>query len=755
MSKDKSKQNEGEDKTRSASPSSDRPDLKVPRQLGQFYIQEEIGSGGMAAVFRAYDTSMRREVALKVLHPSLNLSVVGRQRFAREAWIAGRLSHPNIVEVYSRGGEEGVDFFAMELITGGSLADLIDLMRADEPKSGDTTEGISSERIRFIVKRFIGLCEALQHVHEKGFIHRDIKPHNILLSGSNATFKLTDFGIAHADDITKMTRAGDFIGTIKYMSPELLTAHRAKVDVRTDIYSLGITLYEAVSLKLPFRASTEQEFIGEILAGHAVPVRKFNKRVPRDLETVILKACHQDASRRYQTAREFADDLKCIIQNRPISAKREGPITAAVKFCKRQKAALVGTALSLAVAVLLFNQILSHKGRQSDLERIETTLLRIAEQGGSAYDINDQWARLSQLLRKELKENPVSRLSQLYHSASSKPVFTHLDYDLLSTARIKWRCDPVPLYNDWSERLSDSWKLSASLLEFALSVDNLQFRPAGMITDRYPGGGGCSLGDWILKLAPDVKAGRHQFVLQTVASHFIGAALYEDYESKDPQQTPIVTPGSDTLVMIDKSARGGSQSLLALDANLREVGATYVDTFSDTFHILLFDEYPEDFPNVISDSAAMPQVESSLSIDSMVIIKRSSDLYETILTGRMQPPPVPIAAEFTVASDIDSSVLLIGQLVYGRGIRLKYGGCTGGGGWFVARDSIVLSEGRSTNCLGLDSAAFSKLCSADKIRAHLRFTPSREVARHFGDIYEYWGHVINRQIDFVAVDSCQ
>jgi len=151
--------------------------------------------------------------------------------------------------------------------------------------------------------------------------------------------------------MTRMTRAGDFIGTVKYMSPELLAAHRAGIDKRTDIYSLGVTLYEALTLTLPFKADSEEKLIGEILAGHYIEARQTNRRIPVDLETVLMKASHHDPDLRYQTAAEFAEDLQRIIDGRPILARRQSAFSKGIKYVRRNYKAVLGIAAAVMVVV--------------------------------------------------------------------------------------------------------------------------------------------------------------------------------------------------------------------------------------------------------------------------------------------------------------------------------------------------------------------------------------------------------------------
>jgi serine/threonine protein kinase len=251
------------------------------RQLGEFRIVRELGRGGMGTVYEAVQTSLNRRVALKVLGPGLGLTDRAVQRFRREAEAAAKLHHTNIVPVYATGEANGCHFYAMELIDGPSLDHVIRQMRESRvpdhdpgpsadavatgpyipavvttPPSGSGSgagKGTSRERFDRIATMIADVADALHHAHTHGVTHRDIKPSNLMLS-SDGRLSVTDFGLARMLEQPGMTITGEFVGTPAYMSPEQVSAGRIPVDHRSDIYSLGATLYELLTLRPPFVA---------------------------------------------------------------------------------------------------------------------------------------------------------------------------------------------------------------------------------------------------------------------------------------------------------------------------------------------------------------------------------------------------------------------------------------------------------------------------------------------------------------------
>ena len=315
-----------------------------PWVLGDFRIIREIGSGGMAKVFEAEQMSLRRKVALKVLPQHLSFSDSAVGKFRREAEAGGRQSHPGIVAVYSVGEHEGMHYIAQELVKDGrTLADHLDRLR----KSKSPQIGYFRETAVLVLE----VADALDHAHKMGVIHRDVKPSNILLTPDGQP-KVTDFGLARVEGALALSRTGDFAGTPFYMSPEQAISRRIGIDHRTDIYSLGVTLYEALALKRPFEGKTSHEVLKKIILQEPKDPRKLNPRVPTDLALICLKAMEKDAIRRYQDMSGFRDDLNRYLQGEVIGAKPASIFYKAWKKIKRNPA--VGAAALIAVLAVLF-----------------------------------------------------------------------------------------------------------------------------------------------------------------------------------------------------------------------------------------------------------------------------------------------------------------------------------------------------------------------------------------------------------------
>lgn len=318
-------------------------DDESPRILGDFRVIRKIGSGGMASVYEAEQISLKRRVALKILPSHLSYSDEAVVKFRREAEAAGRQSHPGIVSVFAVGKEKGVHYIAQELVDDGrTLADwLEDVRQGGAPPIGYFRE------VAGIVRELAG---AFQFAHDTGVIHRDIKPTNILLSGDDRP-KVTDFGLAKVEGALALSRTGDFAGTPYYMSPEQAMSRRIGIDHKTDIFSLGVTFYELLTLERPFQGETSQEVLRKIVLIDPRNPRKVNPRVPNDLAVICIKAMEKRPESRYATMTEFGEDIERFLQGETILAR---PAGFAKKFVRRlQRNPLVSGAVGVALLSLL------------------------------------------------------------------------------------------------------------------------------------------------------------------------------------------------------------------------------------------------------------------------------------------------------------------------------------------------------------------------------------------------------------------
>jgi serine/threonine protein kinase len=332
-------------------PSSDAtPDIG---QLGDYRLLREIGRGGMGVVYEAEQISLRRRVALKVLPFASAIDPRQLQRFKNEALAAAHLRHENIVTVHAVGCERGVHYYAMQFIEGQSLAALIAELRRlgveqgrpgaaevgaslptdpPETQAGDlgglTSASISRERVAGSRRYFDWVARlgrqaalALEHAHQTGIIHRDVKPANLLLDPRGQLW-VTDFGLAQVTGDAGLTLTGELLGTIRYASPEQALGQRGIVDHRSDVYSLGATLYELLALRPLFEGRDRNELLRQIAGEEPARIRSALPSVPRELETIVQKALRKEPGERYATAQELADDLGRFLAGRPVLARR-------------------------------------------------------------------------------------------------------------------------------------------------------------------------------------------------------------------------------------------------------------------------------------------------------------------------------------------------------------------------------------------------------------------------------------------------
>jgi outer membrane protein assembly factor BamB len=312
--------------------------------LGPYQVLEEIGRGGMGVVFKAVQPALKRTVALKVLIAGEDASEEAIKRFHREAEAVAKLGHhPNIVPVHDIGQEGKLHYFALHYVEGKPLDRMID--------DGE----IAPKRAALMAMK---LADALQHAHDQGIMHRDIKPSNILVSREGEP-QISDFGLARdVQSDSRMTRSGMTLGTPAYMAPEQADGRIEDIDTRSDVYSLGATLYEMITFQPPFEGAMILNVIKKVLMDEPVPPRKFNRLVEKDLETICLKCLEKDPAKRYPSARELARDLQRYLEGEPILAVPAGPVTRVWRKIKRNRGASVGiaaTCLSVgALTLVLF-----------------------------------------------------------------------------------------------------------------------------------------------------------------------------------------------------------------------------------------------------------------------------------------------------------------------------------------------------------------------------------------------------------------
>jgi tetratricopeptide (TPR) repeat protein len=331
-------------------------------RLGDFDILREVGRGGMGVVYEAAQVSLGRRVALKVLPLAATLDPRQMQRFRMEAQAAALLHHGNIVPIYSVGCERGVHYYAMQYIEGQSLAEILAALRlpGGAPLPGAPTlpsAALSTERsgrglgyYRSVARLGLQAALALEHAHQLGVVHRDIKPANLLVDVTGNLW-VADFGLARLRSQMGLTLSGDTVGTLRYMSPEQALAKRAVVDHRTDIYSLGSTLYEVLTLRHAYPGDSPEEVLRRLAEGEPVAPRKIDPRIPVQLETVVQKAMAREPERRYATAQDFAEDLSRFLEHRPVLAVPPGLRERATKWAWRHRAVLLAAAAVAALAV--------------------------------------------------------------------------------------------------------------------------------------------------------------------------------------------------------------------------------------------------------------------------------------------------------------------------------------------------------------------------------------------------------------------
>ena len=315
----------------------------LPASIGRYRIVRLLGEGGMGAVYEAEQEQPRRSVALKVIRAAWGNPGL-RRRFETEFQALGRLHHPGIAQIYEAGNADtgfgSQPYFAMELVRGEPLGEYADHHHLD-----------TRQRLALMIK----VCEAVEHAHQHGIIHRDLKPGNILVDESGQP-KILDFGVARVTDsdvqATRQTDMGQMLGTLAYMSPEQVLADPLALDTRSDVYSLGVILYELLAGRRPYTLTHHlPEVVQTIQQTDPTSLRSINARFRGDIETIVAKALEKDKTRRYGSAAKLAADMRRYLEDKPIAAKPPSAAYQLQKFVRRHKALVVSASIVFLVLI--------------------------------------------------------------------------------------------------------------------------------------------------------------------------------------------------------------------------------------------------------------------------------------------------------------------------------------------------------------------------------------------------------------------
>ncbi|MFT7463460.1 MAG: serine/threonine protein kinase [Pseudohongiellaceae bacterium] len=352
-----------------AGPPRTRPVLSG--SFGRYEIRGILGRGGMAVVYLAHDPKLDRLVALKTLHGDSN-DPARLARFQVEAKVLARLTHPNIVPVYEAGDVHGQDYLAMQYIEGDTLERQLAAERTRVAQvTGPHQRPDLTAHQRDMALLIARLSDGLEHAHVSGIVHRDVKPSNIIIDQLGQPH-LTDFGIAKMLGAAAVTRDGDITGSCRYLSPEQARADNEHIDARSDVFSLGVVLYESLSLTVPFHGDTVAEVLMAVASSEPKHLRLLEPRIPKELATICHKALEKKRENRYQTAAAMAADLRTFLAGRPILARPPSLLRKGSDTLHRHR--LASVSVGLVVVVLTLATILWRDAQRKRSLRFEVTI---------------------------------------------------------------------------------------------------------------------------------------------------------------------------------------------------------------------------------------------------------------------------------------------------------------------------------------------------------------------------------------------
>ena len=320
-------------------------DKNFPERIGDYRIVDKLGEGGMGVVYEAVQESLDRRVAIKSLGTHPVHAPRSARRFRREARAVAMLHHTNIINVYGSGVHDGIPYFAMQLVDGNSIRQIIDQTREQKELSNHVDDrGLLS--YLEVARIGVQVASALEYAHQQGVLHRDIKPSNLLLD-ENSTAWVSDFGLAKVKNNADATFSGDVVGTLRYVPPE---AAKGKWTELGDVYSLGITLYEMLTLEPAYPETNRVELMNRITQGdNPIALRRYDSKIPRDLETIVNKAMSRDQSSRYQSAAELGRELRRFVDGEPITARPTSSTERLIKWSRRRPLIAALSAMILAL----------------------------------------------------------------------------------------------------------------------------------------------------------------------------------------------------------------------------------------------------------------------------------------------------------------------------------------------------------------------------------------------------------------------